>query len=229
MHRVLAAVGELMLLTWAMQRSRGVGTPGTSGNYLSTPDSAANSITGDIDIRVRLRNVSWSTQASGGSILSKDDLGGQRSYGFQTGGAAGKLLFFYTPDGATITGRVATSTAVVPFADGASGWVRVTYATASGNTLFYTSYDGVTWAQLGTTVALTAGAIFNGTAKVTMGSDSGGTSLLLAATFLYAEIRNGIAGTVNVLMNPVEWLSGATWTSSTGEVWTLNGTAAIGY
>ena len=38
--------------------------PGLSGNYLSTPDTAATSVTGDIDIRVKVALDDWTPSAT---------------------------------------------------------------------------------------------------------------------------------------------------------------------
>lgn len=71
----------------------------------------------------------------------------------------GHLVWVWSATGAADVATV-TSTAVVPFANGTPGWVKVEFDVdngASGNDVkFYTSPDGSTWTQLGTTVT-TAG------------------------------------------------------------------------
>jgi hypothetical protein len=114
-------------------------------------------------------------------------------------------------------------------ADGATKWVRATRATATGVAQFFTSNDGVTWTQLGTDVASTASAIFDSVGAVEIGANRVGTNNFLAGKVYYAEVRNGIAGTVVGVFDPqairvTDTRLPATVPSRTGETWTLNGT-----
>jgi hypothetical protein len=61
--------------------------------------------------------------------------------------------------------------------------------------IFYTSPDGSSWTQLGTTQSTAAGNIFSGTAQVEVGSNNTGSELL-AGRVLRAQIYNGIDGTL---------------------------------
>lgn len=203
--------------------------PGTAGNYASTPDSAALSIVGDIDIRAKVALNNWATDAY---FVAKFDVAGRRSYLFRAH-SSGKILFASSADG-TATTVSATSTVVVPFTNGAVGWVRVTFDVDNGaignDVKFYTSTDGVTWVQLGATVttALTT-SIFDSAALVTIGAGAdAGTGAPAAGTVHYAEIRNGINGTVVGVFNPgiLRYPYDQTPTtlkSPTGETYTITG------
>lgn len=209
--------------------------PGTAGNYASTPDTAANSITGDLDVRVKVSFTSWRPAAgSTYALIAKDNVANNRSWHvFLRESPFYTLVFEYTPDGATL--RAAESTVATGLADGVTKWIRVTYNSATGGTSFYTSDDydpntGVgTWVQLGATVAITAGAIFDGTAPITVGAYADG-SKPVNGTIYYAEVRNGVDGTNGVdstracVFDPARAAaSGATTLSSlTGETWTIN-------
>lgn len=202
--------------------------PGTSGNYASTPDSAAVSITGDIDIRVQVALDDW-TPSAAQELVTKWG-GAQNAFVFRLL-TDGSLAFFAAPD----LGAGKFSVTPVAFADGAAGWVRVTLDVdneAVGNDVkFYTSADGVTWAQLGstqTTALMTS--ITDTTATVVIGSQSDGVTGMLAGTVYYAEIRNGIGGSVVAKFDATaQTVRGirtpSSWTATTGEVWTVNGTA----
>ncbi len=197
--------------------------PGTSGNYISTPDTGVLDVTGDIDIRVKFAADDW-TPAATGSFLSKyTTTGNQRSYSFNIL-SNGLLELQWSNDGTASINK--SSTVVTGFTDGSANWVRVTLDVdngAVGNTVrFYTSPDGVAWNQLGADV-VTAGvtSIYAGTAPVEVGSRQGGTMLLLAGQFFAAQVRNGIDGTI--VSNAVATGTGVT--DSTGLVWTVNGTA----
>lgn len=214
-----------------------VSFPGTSGAYVSTPDSAAVSITGDLDLRVDLSLTDW-TPSAGQNVLSKWDVGGtSRSYHLLVA-TTGELRFQWGNSGGTITDRFSGS--VVPFGDGTRGQIRVTLDVDNGaaghDVKFWTRPAGTDltansgWTQLGstTTIAGTT-SVFDGTASVGIGSSSG-TSNMLDGRVYQAAILNGINGTVvakfdpdeDALIGDTEFLS-----STTGETWTVNGTADL--
>lgn len=199
--------------------------PGTSGNYASTPDAAALDITGDIDIRVKVAMDDW-TPAADSAVLSKyTTTGNQRSYRLQVL-TTGALNLQWSEDG-TVQ-KTETSSASTGFTDGTTHWIRATMDVDVGGTdaeiKFYTSEDGTTWTQLGTTQ--TNGAttsIFASTAVLELGSSTGGTAALTAGKIFEAVVMSGIAG--SEVAHPVAALSGVT--DATGKVWTVNGTAFL--
>lgn len=193
-------------------------------DFFSTPDSAAVSITGDIDIRVQVAMADW-TPGTESPLFSKWlSSGTGRSYQFNVT-TAGLLKLFISTTGSdfpTVTSSVATG-----FIDGTTNWVRVTRAQSSGATIFYTSTDGANWIQLGTTQTLSAGnAIFDNATQVIVGSADGSVT---NAKFFRAQIYNGIAGTLAFDFNPATYTSGTTFTDSSvnAATITLNGGAAV--
>jgi hypothetical protein len=109
-------------------------------------------------------------------------------------------------------------------------WIRVS---RSGSTWsFFTSLDRITWTSLGTatnSVSLTGGSI-----NIEVGRGSGGVGVAFAGKIHRALFY--MDATVTTLVrdfNPATYnaaTSQTQWTSSTGEVWTINtGTAATGY
>lgn len=170
---------------------------GALNNYASAPDSVALSITGDIDIAIRLSTPIWTTPAATYRLLTKRASATLVSYDLALTNT-GALQFITSVDGSTL--RSAGSSASVAFSNFAIGWVRVTRASASGDTIFYTAPDSSTyptvWTQLGTTQSTTAGAIFDGTQAVEIGSTNIGTAANLLGNVYRAQIRNGIAGTL---------------------------------
>jgi hypothetical protein len=188
-------------------------SPGIAGNYLSTPDATANRITGDIDIRTRVYCEDW----AGGTvqnIIAKED--GTLRWQFAVT-ATGALSF----NTQTLT---ATSSVVTGYAKRTANWVRVTRASASGDVIFYTSTDGITWSTLGTTQATAAGALV-GTAgaKVYCGWRPIANSQPLFGRIHYLELQNGIAGTVVARVEPCQLERGGVLMigSDTGETWTI--------
>lgn len=202
--------------------------PGTSGNYASTPDSAAVSVTGDIDIRCKVAADDW-TPANFDAFMSKWQ---SNNYAFYFGiDPGGQLRLGWSTTGLGET-HSTISTASVGAANGAAKWVRAALDVndGAGNHVlnFYTSDDGATWSPLGDTVtAAGTVSIADTAAGVEIGTTDAGAGNFFAGKVYYAEVRNGIGGTVVAKFNPAETHQGVrSFTSSTGEVWTVNGGAA---
>jgi hypothetical protein len=138
------------------------------------------------------------------------------------------LLEMTWGDGAVSPGQ--TASAAVPFTPGQTGWVRATLDVDNGaggyEVKFYSSTDGVTWTQIGvtrtgvgTTVGDSADALEIGTGFVGAGH--------LEGLIHYAEVRNGIDGTVVAVFDPnrvrVTGPNAPTTIPSTSGVWTISG------
>lgn len=161
--------------------------PGSANNYASVPDSVALSITGDIDIRVKAALEDW-TPGGLQCILGKATGAGNRSFLLWLDSAqAGKLTFTWYEAGDTP--RAVTSSAAPTVADGSALWVRVTLDVNNGSgghtVTFYTSSDGTTWAQLGTTQS--AGAfttsIADSTSSLDIGNNTAATGYLTGKVY----------------------------------------------
>lgn len=192
--------------------------PGQAGNYASTPDSAALDITGSIDVRIRC-GIDWIVgPGKFPNLVTKDDPPSQRSWSLYIIGVTGRIEFFYTADGTTQ--RIATSTVPIGLQNGAVTWIRCTYNATNGEVKFYLSDDGASWSQLGSTVTITAGNIFVSTAPLRVSRPGSGE--VPRGKVFYAEVRNGIDGTVVAKWEPTQGKTGDTSiTSTTGEVWTI--------
>jgi hypothetical protein len=143
----------------------------------------------------------------------------------------GTIRFNYSLNGTSI---VSITSSVAPsFVDGKKYHVAVERESATGKVRFYTSKDHVTWTQLGTEQTGTAGAIANTTAQLEFGNLST-FSYALVGSIYDSEGYAGLAisspssAVMKFDFDPVDWVSGTTFTSrETGEVWTLNGNALI--
>ena len=209
---------------------------GASGDYLATPDSVANSITGDIDIRWHGSMPDW-TPASPPQLVAKwNSTTNNRSYRLAIAITTGYPELITDSDGTGASGQTYTATAAPSFTDGEAGRLRVTLDVDDGaggsDARFYTSTDGDTWTQLGSTVHVASTtSIFDGAAVLEFGSINSGTFGNEVSTVYSSQIYNGIDGTLAVDFNAADYVNKTSDTtfpsSTTGEVWTLNGNTFI--
>ena len=200
---------------------------GVTGNYCSTPNAAANQITGDIEI---IAKINFNTVSKVQTIASKWGAIGNLSWVFYLT-SSNKLEVAFSLNGTSIL--AATSTITTGFVINTDYWVKVNRISSSGEFKFYTSIDGITYTQLGTNVSSTSGSLYNSTQSLQIGFYTSGASDLMQGKIYRATISNSIGGSPVVDFNPNSYAastSQTTWTSATGEVWTINtGTATTGY
>ena len=169
---------------------------GGSGNYASTPDSPALSMTGDIDVRCKVALDSWAS-GTAQTLISKFVFSTPNaSYWFGMDGT-GRFQFSTSPDGASGTVINSFSSSVTGFTAGSLRWCRATLQANDGAghniVKFYTSNDGSNWTQFGSTVTNTgATLIYDSTAPLEIGSDNIGTNVLATGKFYNAQVRNNI-------------------------------------
>lgn len=202
--------------------------PDASGNYASTPDSAALSITGDIDLRIKIALNDWTPSALG-TFFGKQTSTSTRTYRFDinTSGTLGLVL---SSNGSTLT--TATSSASAPFANGIDGWVRATWRQSDGRVQFFTSSDGSIWTQLGTNQTIAIASIFDSAAALEVGAIQGGSTRMPPGKLYRAQIRNnvlddgsGIVFDADFAAKPVG-TNGFTESSSNAATVTINGAVA---
>lgn len=163
---------------------------GVAGNYGSSPNAAALQITGDIDIRIYCQLVTYAPTAINRLVAKRAANNTGYDFAIAIGGTL--TLTVGGPASPLVIGANASLSANTFLAQ----WLRVTRAAATGATNFYTSLDGVTWNQVGTTVSSTAGNIATDTAQVAVGMYSDGTSSPANGLIYRAQIYNGINGTL---------------------------------
>lgn len=169
----------------------GVRLPGVGGTYLSTPDSAAVSVTGDIDIRVRVALTDWTPGASQALIGKYVSTANQGSYilAIDTGGRPNFLVSDSGGGGSWVyVGGAA-------WVDGTTYWVRVTH-TMAGLLRFFYAADSSTmptsWTQLGSDQTAFTYGKYDSTAPLEIGSYGNGVSMNAVGTFYRAQIRNNV-------------------------------------
>lgn len=174
-----------------------------SANYIRAADSTGLSITGDIDLRVRVALDDW-TPATVNQLVTKwinSVSPTQQSFRFSVQNSSGRLALDLSSSGSnTLT---ATSSASPTVSDGATLWVRVTWRASDGRTQFFTASGATTtpvaadFTQLGTNLTLNAaGTIYDSTADINIGAYNSGATNPAAGNFYRVQIRNGIDGTL---------------------------------
>ena len=220
--------------------------PGIAGNYLSAPDSAALSITGDIDIRWVGSLDDIASPSTVQQLITKWATG-QDNYGLSVR-TNGDLRLSWTEDGSTLKNEsVAT-----PFTAGDDGnvvGIRVTMDVDDGasdaQVRFYTlntpasddPTNAANWTQTGTDQAVGATtSIDDGTSPVEIGSQDGGAGNPLTGNTYRALIYDGIAGTLVFDVNADSFDGGTvsqaksfTEESSNAATVTVNVTSGAGY
>lgn len=227
-HRVWADATQRFSAPTTLQTGTGgvqrAAVMAASGAFpVRTP--GVSTITGDLDIRVYCKPTSWHT-GSTQTFASKFGSGGanvDRAFRFQVNGT-GLLTFDWSTDGAALQ-SAANSTAAVPFADGTAGWVRVTLDVDNGSgghaISYYTSTDGQTWTQLGTTITRATGVTSIAPATgwpFELGARQGGSEPMNGGRIYEAEIRDGIDGPTVCPRLPTLWsrISGSGYSSIEG-------------
>lgn len=212
-------------LEWPGDNGNYVYVPGALGRNISVPDEAVLDITGDIDLRAYVALDDYTPSSVNTGILIAKAVSGQISYLLRIINT-GAINFTFTTNGTTSIST--NSTVATGLIDGTDKWIRATLDVDNGSSQkevkFFTSDDGSTWTQLGTTVT-TAGttSIHSGTALVVFGgSQLGGTT---ATGKLYrAQVFDGIDGTkvLDIDTSVITSGSQATFIALTGQTATIN-------
>ena len=186
----------------------------TNGNYVSTPDSENATFSGDLDVRVRVVNfVSNQTQV----YVSKRSTSG---------------FVFYSDTSGKINLEPWSVVSTVAVANGFSGWLRITKTSTEIKFFTGTNSDDPTFTQLGATLSGTYANPTTNSLILGIGGIYNTSTLSYFPSYckiLRVTKANSIGGTPVVDFNPATYnasTSQTQWTSTTGEVWTINtGTA----
>jgi hypothetical protein len=206
--------------------------PGTSGNYVSTPDKAGIEVAGDLTLVAHLAMTDW-TPTGEQTIACRRASASNAAWRFNVNLTTGFPRLITTPDGTDASQIAYTGTAAFSVVDGAFLWVAATLDVDNGSSnsvaRFWQSDDGETWTQVGSDRTGAVTSIFNCTAAIEVGSRDGGTQALLVGDFARFELRSGI-GASGVPGGSTLAVYDATvpavrFIDEFRNVWTVNGTA----
>jgi hypothetical protein len=169
--------------------------PGVASNYVSVPDSS--DLDGWTDFTIELTDVTvpdW-TPSSSATLISKSATA-SKSWVLQqaAGGYAGKLAIYLSFNGSTETGYY--SSVATGIADGATASIRVI---RSGTSLTFELDTGSGYAQLGTTVTVSASALHAGSRDVMIGTYESANVSMFEGSIGRARIWSDATQTTNVL------------------------------
>lgn len=199
-------------------------------SYISTPDSWRNSVAGSIDIIVKVSSNDWTS--SWQAFISKGATGG--NFGFEFGISSSSSLELWLSQNGSSTGYIASG--AVPFVDGQTYWIRVTYNTTTTIGVFYqsTNYDPLSgsgsWAIIASPSNLSYTSLYDSTGYIYLGCFNGGVEWLNGKIY-YAEVRDGIDGEIVARFNASDTRDGGeTFENRTFEqLWTNNGGILNGF
>jgi hypothetical protein len=196
---------------------------GVSGNVIYSNNSL--SLTSECDVKCKIEGVT-----NVGRFVSQD--GTNRNFDFFfSNNTTGVLSIRCNAAFATQV----NSSVGLGLTSAYSGWVRFTYLSngVNADVKFYTSSDGTTWTQLGTTQTIISTGLSFGTCALGVGgNEAGGFNAILGYVYRVL-ISSTINGSAQRDFNPNQYnaaTSQTQWTSSTGEIWSIQtGTATTGY
>ena len=194
-----------------------------------TDHDTANTITGDLDLKVRVALADWGA-AHNKELFSKTL--GTTSRTFHTYIDSSGQAVFFTKNNPT---SYYTNSAVLGFVDRTRHWLRITRESSGGLVNFYTAPDSDTvptsWTQSGTADQATyAGALIATNADLCVGNANVGWSTSAKGSFFRALLYKTIdSATPDVDFNPNDWNAGWNWTSSgtNSEIWMINGDTRV--
>lgn len=212
--------------------------PGGSGDYASTPDTAALDITGDLDVRFDATLTNWCLAdypSSGASSFLRTELIGKTASGQASWALyimVSRPYLVWSEDGSTL--KASAATADLPLITSGRLAVRATLDVnngAAGNTVTFYTADSMsgTWTQLGSPV-VTSGttSIFSGSAALRIGSLPDVSFDEAIGRVHAVQVRSGIGGTIVANPDFTAQSTGTTsFADSAGLTWSTAGTAAI--
>lgn len=184
---------------------------GVGAMRMAHEDVALTALTGTIDIRAKILPDDWTPTIGNYAIVARlNDAAGQYTLRLMLT-TLGRLYYQFSADGTNLVTGI-TSTVSVSDTGATPQWVRAVHIPSSTLVRFYTSPDGITFTQLGTDVAITAGNPYtgnNGTYDTgiddwTIGATGTGTNRFVGKIYT-VEIRNGIDGALVAPANIEAW------------------------
>ena len=203
---------------------------GISGAYFSTPYKSIS--TADLDIKVRWMPYSFAAAAA---LLGQDAGGSTRNFILNISTSKQLLLTWWNSAGTLVS---ATSTVAASINANTTYWFRATLLANNGasgyDVKFYFNADTgsntepSSWTQLGSTVTVSGTTSIRSTTCASwVGANSATGTNNINGKCYFASVANSVGGSAVQTFTPTSYTSGATFTSTSSDVWTINGVARI--
>jgi len=199
---------------------------GVSGDYISTPDSAALSFSNDIEVVMRVRPDDWTAAADQTLAGKYVTTGNQRSWRFYVS-TAGAIGLTASANGTAVTSVTVTPT--VAMTDATWIWLRMRLDLTDGANSVATletaadtgdNVEPLSWTANGTNTGVIISGVFDSSAPLEIGSFANGASERLYGDVGRCIVRSGFAGTVVADFNADDCY-GDGYTHTDGYRWTL--------
>lgn len=177
--------------------------PGTAGNYLSVPDSAALDLNGNTELEIVARVAAdWHSEARRQVIVGKKGAGAASwelaIKGEANGTYSGCLILKING----VSDTLGACPWPVPAISDETLWIKATWSNATGKTRYYIAPDAAAeptdWMEIGTTYASNqslTGTIAANTENVYIGGDPNvGAASMLDGRIYYLAVRSSIGG-----------------------------------
>ena len=199
---------------------------GGSTDNISTPDSALNSFSDDIEVVMRVKVTDW-TAASNQTLCGKYiTTSNQRSWRFYAN-TSGSIGLTASHNGTTVTSVIVTPT--VALTDDAWIWLRMrldltdganSVATLETAADAGTNIEPSSWTANGTNTGVIISGVFDSTAPIEIGSFANGASERLYGQVGRCIVKAGFDGTTTSDFNADDCF-GDGYTHTDGYRWTL--------
>lgn len=181
----------------------------------------------NLDLQMDVQMDDW-TPATAMNFASHFGAGGDRGWEFFLN-TSGTIALQYSLDGSALLNKA--STVVTGIADGTRKWIRVTFngdnGAAGHDVKFWTSPDGITWTQLGTTVTTAGtGTIFNSSVVYELGARQQ-TTQVLTGNIYEVRLFKGLQGPATTATG-VNVLNSATVNVGSTAGWPATGSFILG-
>jgi hypothetical protein len=174
--------------------------PGANaGNYFYVADAIGNrwgngtetstDITGDLEL---ICHMSRETPLGTSQVILSQGSGNTTNYNWRVLWNSLNQLALTIYDGTAV--RAAISTAAIPYSAGEVFWWKITKNAATREVDFYTSDDGASWTQLGSTVTMATSATGASATGLFIGARLS-SQVTLQMQFYRLIVKDGIAGT----------------------------------
>jgi hypothetical protein len=202
---------------------------GVNDNFFSTPNSNNNRLTTSINITAHISTLSNSTSGSARTIISKGQTGNQIDYMLLHRDR--NLEFVYRDNVANALVTVVATNAL-PIGT-YTGWVNFSRDSATGEFTFRlssdpanTAIDLINWTVFSSGTSVPGRNLQLSTNSVRVGAEvTGSITRGFSGLINRAIVSDTLNSTILVDFNPANYnraTSQTTWTSTTGETWTIN-------